>query len=130
MADTNDTTRLPVVPRETDFDEFYRREFSRVAVIAGTVAGDRAIGEDLAQEALAKAHGKWSHVSALDKPGAWVRRVAINLAIGRKRRLASETRALFKLGQPAEAAAETRRGDPAIGRCLSRLFENACASGG
>ena len=121
MSETDDTAPLQAVSLGASFDEFYRREFSRIAVVAGTVVGDRSVGEDIAQEALAKAHGEWSHVSTLDKPGAWVRRVAINLGIGRKRRLVSETRALFKLGQPAEAAAETRRGDPAIWAAVDEL---------
>jgi len=107
---TTRRTALTVVPAETEFEIFYRREFSNLAVLAGTIA-----------EALAKAHRDWPRVSTLDKPGAWVRRVTINLAIGRKRRSLSEAKALFRLGPPAEKAAETRRGDPAVWAAVDEL---------
>ena len=103
------------------FEHFYRQEFASLAVVAGTVAANRSVGEDIAQEALAKAHQQWGKVAALDKPGAWVRRVAINLAIGRKRRSVSEAKALLKLGPAATDAAETRRGDPAVWAAVDRL---------
>lgn len=110
-----------VVSTPAEFDVFYRREFSSLAVVAGTVAANRSIGEDIAQEALAKANQQWAKVSVLDKPGAWVRRVAINLAIGRKRRTVSEAKALLKLGPDAATAAETRRGDPAVWAAVDDL---------
>lgn len=106
---------------QTEYEAFYRREFATIAVVAGTVAADRSAGEDIAQEALARAHRDWERVSTLDKPGAWVRRVAINLAIGRKRRSVTEARALFRLGRPATEAAQTRRGDPAVWAAVDSL---------
>ena len=111
----------PVAAGTDDFAAFYRREFAAIAVVAGTVAADRSVGEDLAQEALSRAHRDWERVSGLDKPGAWARRVAINLAIGRKRRAASEARALLRLGRPAIEAAQTRRGDPAVWAAVDEL---------
>lgn len=41
---------------------------------------DRHLAEELAQEALARACRSWSRVSVMSAPGAWVHRVAINLA--------------------------------------------------
>jgi len=110
-----------VVSIETEFEVFYRREFASLAVVAGTVAADRSAGEDIAQDALSKASQQWTKVSVLDKPGAWVRRVAINLAIGRKRRSVTEAKALLKLGPTVAAAAETRRGDPAVWAAVDQL---------
>lgn len=121
MKDSGSVTSLPAGGSERAFDHFYRREFSTLAVLAGTVAGNRSIGEDVAQEALGRAHRDWQKVSQYDKPGAWVRRVTINLAIGRKRRFASEAKALLRLGPPAEEAAETRRGDPAVWAAVDEL---------
>ena len=54
--------------------------------------GDRGVAEDLAQEALARAWGRWRHVSTLDAPERWVYRTAFNLARSRFRRLAVERR--------------------------------------
>ena len=119
--ETGDAQPVSVVSSQTEFDIFYRREFANLAVLAGTVAGNRSIGEDIAQEALSKVHDNWAKVSGMDKPGAWARRVTINLAIGRKRRSVSEGKALFRIGSPAEAAPETRRGDPAVWAAVDEL---------
>lgn len=54
--------------------------------------GDLGVAEDLAQEALARAWGRWRHVSTLDAPERWVYRTAFNLARSRFRRLAVERR--------------------------------------
>jgi len=111
----------PVVPIADTFDAFYRREFTTLALLAGTITGNRAIGEDLAQEALSRVHEQWSKVSGLDKPGAWARRVTINLAIGRKRRFASEARAMLRLAPAATEATEERQGDPEVWAAVSKL---------
>lgn len=104
-----------------DYETFYRREFASLAVVAGTVAADRSVGEDIAQEALSRASQQWAKVSGLDKPGAWVRRVAINLAIGRKRRSTTEARALIRLGPAPATTTETRLGDPAVWAAVDAL---------
>ena len=62
----------------------------------------RSDAEDLAQEAFYRAFRDWDEVSRMEHPGAWVRRVALNLAVGRWRRLRRETRAVLRLG-PADA---------------------------
>lgn len=40
--------------------------------------GDREVAADVAQESMAKAYAQWKKVNAMDIPGAWVRKVAIN----------------------------------------------------
>lgn len=60
------------------FDAFYRSEFPRMVNIAYALSGSRLAAEDLAQDAMIAAHRQWNRVGALDKPGAWTRRVVIN----------------------------------------------------
>lgn len=103
-----------------DFDVFYRREFAAIAVVAGATVGDRSAGEDIAQEAFSRASERWSTVSTYDKPGAWVRRVAINLALSRRRRLANEAKALRRVGR-AEEVSTQRQGDPEIWNAVDQL---------
>lgn len=48
--------------------------------------GDRAAAEDAVQEALTKAYVKWGHISRLDSPKAYVRRMVINECLTLRRR--------------------------------------------
>lgn len=81
-----------------DFDRFYLREFPAMVALASAVSGSRLAAEDLAQEALTRAYRDWSRIGEYDKPGAWLRRVTINLALSSRRRLASEAKARLRLG--------------------------------
>lgn len=55
--------------------------------------GNKALGEELAQEALARACLRWKQLKDMASPQAWVHRVAINLANSHFRRAAAERRA-------------------------------------
>ena len=70
---------------DVHFETFFHRSFPRVARVAGRIAGPEG-GEDAAVEALARAYARWSRVSSLNNPEAWVMRVATNLAIDQVRR--------------------------------------------
>lgn len=50
------------------------------------MTGNRALAEDVAAETLARAYARWSAVSKMEAPQAWVLRVATNLAIDAVRR--------------------------------------------
>lgn len=50
------------------------------------VTTDRTEAEEAVQEAFARLWSRWSRVSLYDNPEAWVRRVALNVAIKRWRR--------------------------------------------
>ena len=76
-----------------DYTTFFRREVRSLVALAAAIAGaDRA--EEIAQEALLRAHRDWDRIARYDKPGAWVRRVTINLATSSRRRRFTERRAL------------------------------------
>lgn len=64
-----------------DFDDFYRAQHGAVVATVWRVTGDRPSAEDIAQEAFAKALVRWRKVGRYDKPGTWVRRVAIRDAV-------------------------------------------------
>lgn len=86
---------------EAGFDRFFRREFPAMVALAYSVSGSAAAAEDIAQEALSRAFRSWSKVSAYDKPGTWLRRVTINLALSTRRRRAAEARARLRLASPS-----------------------------
>ena len=80
------------------FESFYRREYSPVATLAMVLSGRAAVGEDLAQESFLRAHARWDEVGSHQNPEGWVRRVTINLARSRFRRIRAEAKALTRLG--------------------------------
>lgn len=90
-----------------NFEALYRRELAPLIALATTLTGSRDLGADLAQEALARAYRDWRTVATRDRPGAWIRRVLINLAIDAHRRRTREAAALARLDpQPLAATNE------------------------
>jgi RNA polymerase sigma-70 factor, ECF subfamily len=89
---------------DAEFDAFYRREIVSLRTLASALTGSLETGADLAHEAMLRAFGSWSRVSALDRPGAWVRRVLLNLATDTHRRRVREIRALDRVtAAPADS---------------------------
>lgn len=78
--------------REAMFEAFverYSRELGRLAYL---MVGDRDAADDLTADALLAAWRQWDTVRASDHPLAYVRRVVINMAATRVRRLVRERR--------------------------------------
>jgi RNA polymerase sigma-70 factor (ECF subfamily) len=68
------------------FEMLFSREYQPVVRSMYAFTGDRAAAEDLAQEAFARLFQAWDRISSYERPDAWVRRVAINLALSARRR--------------------------------------------
>lgn len=76
----------PAVDSSEGFVQLYENEFSVVAHAAYQILWSPAQAQEVTQEAFAVAFSRWPEVSRLDRPGAWVRRVAINMALKARRR--------------------------------------------
>ena len=100
--------RVGASARRDERAEFCRAEHPRLVGAMCLYTGDVALAEELAQEALARACRQWSEVTAMASPGAWVHRVAINLANSHFRRTLLERRARQHL---AGSAVEGRASD-------------------
>jgi RNA polymerase sigma-70 factor (sigma-E family) len=102
---------------ETDsgFAWLFRDEYPAIVRTAYLMLGDREAAEDVAQEAFVRLYSYWRRVSRYDRPGAWVRRVAIRLA-GRARRRAAELPLLPEAGTVIDSP-----GDPDLQRALLAL---------
>lgn len=96
----------PVGPRS--FEDFYRGEYPVTLAVVLALRGPRVGAEEVVQEAFLRAHTRWDEVRGLAEPAHWVRRVALNLATSRWRRLGSEARALARL--PVHRSASEDRG--------------------
>lgn len=79
------------------FNDFYRAEFPKMEALARSICGNHQYAEDIAQEALARAHRNWAKIESYEKPGAWLRRVTINLSLSRRRRVTHELSLLRRL---------------------------------
>ncbi|HEV8066033.1 MAG TPA: sigma factor, partial [Acidimicrobiales bacterium] len=57
------------------FDDFFARMLPRAISLARRVTGDPWTAEDVAVEAMAKAHVRWTRVGSLDWRDAWLLKV-------------------------------------------------------
>ncbi len=76
------------------FDLIFQAECRGVVRAAYLVTGDWAVAQEIAQDAFAELFVRWDQVRDYDKPGAWVRRVAIRRAVrarGRRRPIDART---------------------------------------
>jgi RNA polymerase sigma-70 factor, ECF subfamily len=85
---------------DDSFAAFYAASYRRLLGQLFAVTGDLTEAENLLQEAYIRAFARWSQVCAYDRPEAWVRRVALNLAAMAARRLRRRAVALLQLGPP------------------------------
>lgn len=102
-----------VVGPDLTFEQLYAAERRGMLALAIALSGRVEIAEELVQEAFLRAHRNWRHVQSLDRPGAWVRRVLLNLATSRARRAAVEARGLLRLGGQRHAHAHAAPADAA-----------------
>ncbi|MBK5228921.1 MAG: SigE family RNA polymerase sigma factor [Actinobacteria bacterium] len=72
--------------RDAEFAMFFRTEYPGVVRTAYLVLHDREAANDVAQDAFAKILSHWGRVSRYDRPDAWVRKVAVRMAIKLARR--------------------------------------------
>ncbi len=68
------------------FEVFWRAHYGSVTRVVSAICGDVQDGQEIAQEAFARAYQHWRRVSAMERPDAWVHKVAANLSISTLRR--------------------------------------------
>ena len=74
------------------FEDFYRAEWASVRRAVGFTVGEPDLARECVDEAMTRAYERWHQVAAMDRPAAWVYRVAVNQARNRGRRRAVERR--------------------------------------
>ncbi|MCP5028668.1 MAG: sigma-70 family RNA polymerase sigma factor [Actinomycetia bacterium] len=108
-----------------DFDSFFKASYT------GTVNGlirngySQEVAADSAQEAFVRAYARWWRISHYREPVAWVRRVAVNLAIDSHRNGLRQQDLLPRLAPPVLAMTDdgvgTRVADDGFDELLSDL---------
>jgi RNA polymerase sigma-70 factor (sigma-E family) len=89
---------------DEDFVEFVGEVSSRLLRTAYLLCGSKEDAKDLVQEALERACRKWHRIAATDSPEAYVRRIMLNLANARWRRISRL--------RESEQALAAQRADP------------------
>jgi RNA polymerase sigma factor (sigma-70 family) len=80
--------------RESEYASMYAAEFTPVSRTVFLILHDRQRAEDITQDAFIQLYSHWGQVSRYERPGAWVRRVAIRLAVRHQKR--ERTRAVIE----------------------------------
>ena len=94
------------------FEEFARLRLASLLRFAVVLTGDRNLAEDIVQDVLLKARGRWQRIAAVELPEAYVRRILVNEHISwwrrfGRRELASGYQGKEKTGlDPADASAQ------------------------
>jgi RNA polymerase sigma-70 factor (sigma-E family) len=91
---------------DEDFVEFVGEVSSRLLRTAYLLCGSKDDAKDLVQESLERACRKWHRIAVTDSPEAYVRRIMINLANTRWRRISR-----LRESEQALAAQRTDPGD-------------------
>ena len=64
-----------------EYEWYFRASFAPVARTVFLIIHDRDRAEDIAQEAFVRLLKHWRNASTYERPDAWVRRVAIRIAV-------------------------------------------------
>ena len=68
------------------FEEFLDAELGSLLRFAAVLTGDSGLAEDVLQEVLVRAHARWDRIGRMDRPTAYVRRMAVNEYLSWRRR--------------------------------------------
>lgn len=67
--------------RRATFEDAFRADYPSVVRVVSPIVGSVADAEAVVQDAFVKAFTRWKRIGRYDRPGAWVRRVAIRDAV-------------------------------------------------
>ena len=71
---------------EEGFDAFVTARYSALVALAGYLLRDPHRAQDVVQEVLGRAYARWSRISGLEAPDAYVRRMVVRECLSWRRR--------------------------------------------
>ncbi len=93
----------------SDFDEFVNTRGPSLLRFAYLLSGDAHQAEDIVQEALARAHLRWTKIDRYDVPEAYVRKVVLRQYLSWRRRRSSSEIAVAAVPDRVVRADEAQR---------------------
>jgi RNA polymerase sigma factor (sigma-70 family) len=115
------TRAAPAEAPSSAFEPFFRAQFPGVVAFVTVLIGDREVAAELAQEAMWRAYRDWDRISRYDRPDAWTRRVAGNLARSTRKRREVERRAVERAAVQSRPAGEGPEIDEELWRVVRKL---------
>ena len=97
---------------DDEYDELFRSAYPRLVAMGLAMSTSRHVSQELAQEAMLRAHHHRDELDRYDAPMAWCRKVMGNLLIDHHRSRTSEKAAVERLGHRSTTQADTTP-DPA-----------------
>jgi RNA polymerase sigma-70 factor (sigma-E family) len=70
------------------FDEFVHARLPALLRFAAVLAGDREVAQDVVQDALVVAHGRWSRIGGMERPELYVKKIVTTQYLSWRRRVA------------------------------------------
>jgi RNA polymerase sigma-70 factor (ECF subfamily) len=118
MVDVGAEHRSVEVRTDRSFESFFAAHFGELVGVLAVAAGPEQ-ASDAVQEAFVRAHRQWSRVQRMDRPLAYVRRIAVNQLVDEHRRRSRWERAKPILGSAPVRSAEP--GDVDLAAALADL---------
>jgi len=107
-----------------EFERFVAGHADELLRVGYLLVGDLAEAEDLLQECFLRVARRWPRVRVMDHPGAYARRILVNLAVdGSKRRSRRRDELASRDGVPlVDRAVQVRASDAPVGDAYSGLI--------
>jgi RNA polymerase sigma-70 factor (ECF subfamily) len=104
------------------FEDFYAGNFQALTLQLYAYTADLGLAQDAVQEAFTRAWPRWDRIARYDRPAAWIRSVAMNVARNRWRRMrAARAHARYHRDLVVDGPGPDR---VALARALATLPEN------
>lgn len=103
------------------FEAWYRREHPRVVAALAVAGGSVEVAREATDEAFVRAYERWPRVRAMDSPGGWLYRVALNELRRRFRRQAIERELLRRHRDPEPDGGPPPIADPTVWAAVREL---------
>jgi RNA polymerase sigma factor (sigma-70 family) len=102
-------------------EDVFEHDYDCLVKALTIVAGDRETAADAVQEAFVRLVRDWGHLGTYDNPGAWIRRVALNLIRDHQRSIWRQARLLLRIEQQSTVPEEVWSLDPGLWEQLRTL---------
>jgi len=93
-------------PATRCFEDFYRQELAEVVGLLQSLGASQHLAQDAVQDAFLEAQRHWDQICCYERPGAWVRKVAVQRLQHARRRQQREPTGIAQMNRGPSPAQE------------------------